>query len=105
VSTAQELSALLANIREKVQSNTEERKQLAGSLRQIITEAQGLLSQIAAISEVPSRSISPESSQRRARGRPRGSKSKKRRVLSPEARERIRQAQIRRWANHKSASK
>jgi len=97
-----DLSALLDGVRQRVAGYAADRKQLADSLRDIVSQAQSLLGELgeSAANAVEGR-----------RGRPAGvARATKRTVkrtrkMSAAARKAISDAQKRRWAKHKSAAK
>ena len=116
--SAQDLSQVFETVKQRVQSYNSEKKQLADSLRQIVTSAQELLGQLGESVSPSVRRGRPPGARKRGRpakaakrgpgrpakkgkrGRPAGSK------LSAEARKRISEAQKARWAaKRKTAEK
>ena len=104
--TATDLSQILSNVKEKIESNTAERKQLADSLREISTQAQRLLADMgeSSVAPVRRRGRPAGSVQKRGPGRPKGS-GRRRRKMSAEARAKISAAQKKRWAAQKAGEK
>ena len=108
-SPAQDLSQFLDTVKDKVASFNSERQQLAQSLRQIVSQAQQLLSDLgeSAITAVRGRRGRPSGTGSR-RGRPAGAKKgarKGRRKMSAAARKAISKAQKKRWAAQKASKK
>lgn len=113
MTNANDLTQILGTVKERVDSYNAERHQLAASLREIVAQANQLLSQLGEPVAMPGG---------RKRGRPAGSgrrsvqpaaKSKagkgagrpKRRRMSAEARAKIAAAQKARWARHRAEKK
>jgi hypothetical protein len=102
--TAADLASVLGTVKERVDSYNSERKQLADSLRQIVANAQQLLSELGEPDSVTGRRLGRPKGRR---GRPKGSRNKtttgkrgrpKGSSLSAEARAKIAEAQRKRWA-------
>jgi hypothetical protein len=113
INYAENLGHFLGGVRAKVTSWNSERQQLVKHLSALVSDAQGLLTELghqagrAGKTGRRAASALVEATVRRGPGRPKGSKNKprKRRKLSAEARARIAAAQRRRWAKVKAAQK
>ena len=112
VNYAENLGHFLGSVRAKVSSWNSERQQLIRHLSALVSDAQGLLTELGQQAGRAGRrgrraaSALVETVQRRGPGRPKGSKNKprrRRRKLSAEARAKIAAAQKRRWAKVKAA--
>lgn len=116
---AEDLGRLLGTARVRAENWIAQREQIAKHLQEIRDTANHLYVQLVGAGnsrvraagsprrERTTPSATPSAEPERAQrgpGRPRGSRKRKR-TLSPEARERIRQAQLKRWAKVKSKAK
>lgn len=113
---AQDLSSVFNRVKERVTTFATERRQLASSLRQIISGAQDLLGQLGEAVATGRRRGRPAraagNGRRRGRkrgpGRPKGTGKRGRpkgRKMSAAARKRISEAQKARWARQKAGNK
>lgn len=110
VNYAEDLGRFLGSVRAKVSTYNSERQQLAKHLSTLVADAQQLLAELGHSTAVAigrrgrpagraTKAIAPQ----RGRERPEGT-GRKRRKLSAAARERIRQAQLKRWAKVRAAA-
>ena len=119
--TANDLSSVFNSVKERVSNFAAERRQLANSLREIISGAQDLLGQLGEAVSTGRRRGRPAAGvasatrreRRRGPGRPKGSGAKqgtgkpgrpKGRTMSAAARKKISEAQKARWARHRKAN-
>jgi hypothetical protein len=100
-SFAEDLGRMLGSARAKADSWLGQRAEIVKALEGVRETASNLLRQLGQVSTSAGRNLA---GQRRAAGRPKGS-GRKRRRLSPEARERIAAAQRARWARVTAAKK
>src|SRR3954470_1099885 len=97
------LTDAIASIHKRVEMFNAERLALASELEQVIQEAQALLAALGQTATGGKRGRPSRSGGRRGPGRRPG--RPQRRTLSAESREKIRQAQLKRWAKQKAGEK
>lgn len=108
-STTADLSSILEGMKEKVASYATDRKHLADTLRQVVSDAQALLADLgeAAVATVNGKKRGRPKGSGRGPGRPPSAATpvtaSKRRKMSAEARAKIAAAQKKRWAAQKAA--
>ena len=113
MTNANDLTQILGTVKERVDSYNAERHQLAASLREIVAQANQLLSQLGEAVAMPGvRKRGRPVGSGRGPGRPpgkskaaKGSGRGKRRRMSAEARAKIAAAQKARWARQRAEKK
>jgi hypothetical protein len=115
MTNANDLTQILGTVKERVDSYNAERQQLAASLREIIAQANQLLSQLGEpVAMLTGRKRGRPKGTGRGPGRPPGTtkaarkgpgRPKRRRRMSAEARAKIAAAQKARWARQRAEKK